>query len=378
MMVPMEYNESEARFRGLFEQAPFSVQLVGIDGRTIAVNPAYMKLWGCTQEILENHIMKHSFLEDKALEESGHLEYIRRGIAGEVVQVPPFLYEPLKVGLPGKARWCGGTIFPLKDVTGKVREIVIIHQDVTDQYDLNAERDRLISEAQEAVNKRDEFITIASHELRTPISSLSLQIEVLSHVIGDGTTVDADHAHKVIGHAKRQLDRLTRLLDDMLGTSGAAIGKLSFELQRVEIGELVRTVLDRFTSQLESMQIELHLKIEGPVFLMCDPLRMDQVLTNLMTNAIRYGNFQPIHVHVLGVRDRCLISIRDEGKGIAPADQERIFHRFERLGGEGDGVGLGLGLYINRQIVEQHGGKISIASEVGKGSTFTVVMPRVD
>lgn len=236
----------------------------------------------------------------------------------------------------------------------------------------------LYKDSKSAVQLRDDFISIASHELRTPITSLNLQIEVLNNLV-DGLQGDNEiHQlfRKFLGNTNGQLKRLTRLVDDMLDISRITSGKLNHHARKVNFTAVTRDVLERFKDQLRSYQIESAFFCKQDIEVICDPERMDQVITNFMTNAIRYGGKKPIHIILEENNEWVILKVKDHGRGINKADQERIFNRFERAHTEEDVNGLGLGLYINNQIVKEHGGRISIESEPGKGATFIVELPK--
>ncbi|MFP5386163.1 MAG: ATP-binding protein [Bacteriovoracia bacterium] len=648
---------TQARFKAIFEQSPLSIQILNKEGKTILVNKSYQKLWGITEEFVNEFVLKkYNILEDELLIKSGEIEYVRRAYKGEVVHLKPFLYDPASIGMPGRARWAGGIIYPLKNERDEVLEVVIIHQDITDEKSALEEKDKVLAqieailkqmpagimvsdsegkvsiyneqmtrlvgeptnaqhtfkeilsssmkgevctlkeikhiteeqlkyittcsgpiydsegkisasvliasditkqkrnelnlafltsmksllvssmeyetvlnqignavipflsdgciidvvdgdsykrivtrhvdpekeaifismrnkfplsprgahpsitamenkteelivvvtdevirrrtvneehfqmikdlgskshiviplqvrgkilgainffltnpdrphfdevdfelgqniarfaslmientklykEARSGLQLRDDFISIASHELRTPITSLNLQVEVLNSLV-DGLNSDSEIPRllkKFLDSTNNQLARLARLVDDMLDISRINSGKLSLHLRKTNVKKLVLDVLDRFKDQLRSLNIEVSYDCSEDITLNCDPERIDQVITNFMTNAIRYGKKKPIHISVSDTEDNVIFKVRDFGRGVEKEDQARIFNRFERAHTSEDVSGLGLGLYINRQIVEEHKGKISLESEPGEGSTFIVELPK--
>lgn len=236
----------------------------------------------------------------------------------------------------------------------------------------------LYKDAKSAIQLRDDFISIASHELRTPITSLNLQIEVLNNLVGalQGDSEIHQLMKKFLGNTNSQLNRLSRLVDDMLDISRITSGKMNHNVKKVNFTNLTREVLDRFKDQLRSFQIDSSLFCREDIEVVCDPERMDQVITNFMTNAIRYGGKKPIHVILEETKDKVILKVKDHGRGINKKDQERIFNRFERAHTDDDVDGLGLGLYINNQIVKEHGGQILIESEPGEGAVFIVEIPK--
>jgi signal transduction histidine kinase len=183
--------------------------------------------------------------------------------------------------------------------------------------------------------------------------------------------------HKFFGSTKNQLKRLTRLVDDMLDISRISSGKLTLNMKRSNMTDLILNVLDRFKDQLKASEIDYQFFYQTEIYVHCDPEKIDQVITNFMTNAIRYGQKKPIHIYLEEKEDSVVIKFRDHGRGIEIHDQERIFKRFERAHTDEDVSGLGLGLYINGQIIEEHKGTIKLISAPGAGATFVVELPKL-
>lgn len=237
---------------------------------------------------------------------------------------------------------------------------------------------RLYRDAKSAIQLRDDFISIASHELRTPITSMNLQIEVLRNIVESirPASKDGETMHRFLDSTKNQLYRLTRLVDDMLDISRIDSGKLKFYFRKNQLKKIIQDVLNRFDDQIRSANLEVKFFCEKDIEFHCDGERMDQVITNLMTNAIRYGSKSPIHIYLEEQTDKIVIKVQDFGRGIAKEDHDRIFKRFERAHTSEDVSGLGLGLYINKQIVEEHKGKLLLESELEQGSTFIVELPK--
>lgn len=232
---------------------------------------------------------------------------------------------------------------------------------------------RLYRAAQSAVRVRDDFLSIASHELRTPITALRLQAQLL----GRAVRKDADpKSAELLERLERQSVRVSRLIDNLLDISRIANGKLELVHEDVDLTELAREVVQRAQVMGNASGVTLTLNEHGAVVGSWDRLRLEQVVTNLVTNAIKYGNGKPVDVTVRGDDDTASVSVRDRGIGIERAAIDRIFGRFERAVTTRQYAGLGLGLYITRQIVDAHGGTITVDSTPGEGSTFTVTLPR--
>lgn len=236
----------------------------------------------------------------------------------------------------------------------------------------------LFKDTKNAIQLRDDFISVASHELRTPITSLILQIEVLKSIVSDlDPNIDSTLVmRKFLGNTNSQLKRLTRLVDDMLDISRINNRKLSMNIKMVNLNELLKEVMERFDDQLKSYGVRATIIDPAEVIYPCDRERMDQVITNFITNAIKYGNRKPIALRLEDGPSSIYLHVEDKGKGIASQDLERIFNQFERIAPVEDVNGLGLGLYINNHIIREHGGKITVMSEPNQGSVFTVELPK--
>jgi signal transduction histidine kinase len=228
---------------------------------------------------------------------------------------------------------------------------------------------RLYARAQAAIRQRDEFLSVASHELRTPLTSLTLQSESLRAKAARAGAPDLAGKADVI---RRSVERLTRLVSSLLDLSRITAGRLDLELEEVDLSALVREVAERFAEEARRSGCELVVDAPAPVVGRWDRLRLDQVATNLVSNAIKYGPGQPVEIRVSAAGGRALLSVRDRGIGISPSDQARIFERFERAVSDRNYGGFGLGLWIVRRVVEALGGSVRVESAPGEGATFVV------
>jgi signal transduction histidine kinase len=246
---------------------------------------------------------------------------------------------------------------------------------------LEAERESR-RRAQEAVRMRDEFLSIASHELRTPLTPLRMQLQTLSRHLGrEGSPLSPDRVRAMVQISDRMVTRLSGLIDDLLDVSRINAGRLALRYETFNLADLAREVLDRFRGEMEKCGCPAELEIRdtdagGQVRGRWDRVRMEQVLANLITNAMRYGPGRPVRITVEGRGETAVLSVSDQGIGVAPEDQQRIFQRFERAAPSSHYGGLGLGLYISAQIVEMHGGSIHVESRLGQGSRFIVELRR--
>jgi two-component system OmpR family sensor kinase len=229
-----------------------------------------------------------------------------------------------------------------------------------------------IADLREAIRARDDFIAIAAHELRNPITPIMLSLELIRHAERSGDSA------KLTG----EIDRLERLLERFLARTGmlldvARINSTNFAINRVNcnLSELVKTVVRDYAPAAEMGSCELIAKIEENICSELDPDAIIEILENLLSNAIKYGQGKPVEVNLVA-GGQIRIAIRDHGAGIAPEDREKIFERFERLVGKNYRSGFGVGLWIARKFAEAMSGSIELQSAQGAGSMFTVVLPR--
>lgn len=224
----------------------------------------------------------------------------------------------------------------------------------------------------DAVRARDDFIAAAAHELKTPLSTLDLQTEIVRRAISDQLP-DGDLQHNVDA-MQRQVHRLNRLVSRLLDTSQLKAGQLTLEYELVGLHELGADVVERFRRPAEQQGIELAFHAT-PVCGYWDADRLDQVMSNLLSNALKYTKRGRIEVSISRTAESAVIDVRDDGDGIPMADIKRIFEQFERGPNAARQSGLGLGLWIASHIVQRLGGSITVHSEPGVGSRFEVVLP---
>lgn len=238
------------------------------------------------------------------------------------------------------------------------------------------EHARAYQAAQRAIDARDDFLSVAGHELRTPLAALSLQLETLKAALDSGRLEkERDKYAARIEKSLGQVARLGKLVDDLLDVARVSTGRLALEPTTVDLAEIVRETATRLSEVAARAGSAISVDAPAPVVGAWDPRRLEQVVANLVGNAVKYGEGKPIEVSCAARGTDAALVVRDHGIGIAAADQDRVFRRFERAVPEANYAGLGLGLWIVREIVEAHGGRISLASEPGRGTTFEVVLP---
>ncbi len=273
--------------------------------------------------------------------------------------------------------------FPLLDVDGVPYGVSCVATDVTERKRAEealqrareaAERERQLKEAVEA---RDQFLAITSHELKTPLTALELQVASLRRLARSSPTavVGDEKVQSKCETIVRQVDRLTVLINNLIDVGKITTARLELSRERVELGELVRAVLARAQEAIQHSGSEVDLRAPAPVVGNWDRRRLETVVTNLVSNAVKFGGGKPIEIVVDATADRATLTVRDHGIGISIEDQKRIFVRFERAVSERHYGGFGIGLWVARQAVEAHGGGIRVQSEHGRGSEFVVELP---
>jgi len=237
------------------------------------------------------------------------------------------------------------------------------------------ERANLYEATRAAVQLREDFLSVAGHELRTPLTSLKLQLQMLERAApASGGAQDA--GRRRLDAIRRQVARLEALVASLLDVGRLSAGRLQLELSEVDLGALAREVVERLAEVFERAGCAVALEAEPGVRGRWDAGRLEQVLVNLLTNAVKYGAGRPIRVRVDSAGPRARFVVRDEGIGIAPEVLDRIFGRFERGVSDRQYGGLGLGLYISRELVHAMEGEVRVESQLGEGATFTVELPR--
>jgi PAS domain S-box-containing protein len=238
------------------------------------------------------------------------------------------------------------------------------------------ENARHYRDAQRAIKLRDEFLSIAGHELKTPLTALDLQLQSLLLAFAKGRVDDdSKHFEERLRKTIAQSRRLGRLVHELLDVSKISSGRLVLEPEKIDMARLVEEIIERHAGELARAGSGISFEADGPTIGAWDLSRLDQVISNLLNNAIKYGTGKPIDVRISGTNDAITLSVRDHGIGITPEYQSKIFQRFERGVSERNYGGLGLGLWIVREIVLAHGGSVRVESAPGRGSTFVVVLP---
>ncbi|MFA6238448.1 MAG: ATP-binding protein [Bacteriovorax sp.] len=291
----------------------------------------------------------------------------------------PYHIEYRLKGKDGTYRWFLGLALPVKDSIGKTVKWFGSCTDIDDQKRLARNIEKQNSALEDALKARDEFLSIASHELKTPLTSLKLHSQNFRKGVlrGDENAYTPARIDNLSLQVEKQVSKLNRLVDDMLDISRIRTGNLTLKPQQFQfsdlLGEVHEILKDQFiSSNCPSPIIENNC---GNILVNWDRIRIEQVLINLLTNAIRYGKGKQIILTTTHMETKILISLKDHGIGIAEENLDKIFNRFEKIPNPSEVSGLGLGLFISKQIIDAHAGKLSVESKLGVGSTFKIELP---
>ncbi|NOK34803.1 hybrid sensor histidine kinase/response regulator [Corallococcus exercitus] len=234
---------------------------------------------------------------------------------------------------------------------------------------------RLQARARDAVRARDRFLSIAAHELKTPLTVLRLNLERAVEMVMDDTEAHGP-MEKRLTPAVRQLTRLQNLVDSLLDVSRLSTQDIALQVETVDLSQLVREQVERFQAPARSANVDLEAVLpDAPVTLFGDPRMLEQAVGHLLSNAVKFGQGRPVRARLSTHDGHAVLAVEDQGVGIAPEDQARIFRRFERVESDGRFEGLGLGLYLAREIAAAHDGTLSVKSALGQGACFELRLP---
>lgn len=286
-----------------------------------------------------------------------------------------FLYKPLD---PDAVRSKVNVFVTLDQQRREMwRQMEALEQARREQETLVRELNHTQAELQRSLRMRDEFMSLVAHELRTPLNTLFLETQMRSLQLKRGNlpAFNPEQMGGMIKRDERQIKAMIRLIDDMLDVSRMKSGTLSIRPGKVELTALLERVVNDLSLQAADAGCTLTVLPHAPVEGWWDEFRIEQVVVNLITNALRYGGGGEVEISVHEEGCNARIDVRDHGKGIAPDFLERIFEPYERGARSGEPKGLGLGLYISRQLATSHGGSLTVASVPGEGATFSLTLP---
>jgi PAS domain S-box-containing protein len=369
-----EIRRSLSLLEATLESTADGILVVSREGKIVRHNRQFAELWGLSQEVLksgdEAGVM--TSVLDQLDDPSAFLARVHELHAEPIASSDDTLHlkdgriierrsRPQRVGDE-----VVGRVWSFRDVTTRVRAL-------EERDRLLAEETRARAQAEEAVRVRNEFLSVASHELRTPLASLALAVDGLEQVF---LGVDAAApSRRALGIARRQVKRLTVLIGLLLDVSRIRAGKLALVPTEVDLSAVVRDVTALLADELARAGCTLVLRADEPVVGRWDGPRLEQVVHNLVSNAMKFGGGRPITVTVARRDDAAELSVADQGIGISEDFQKYLFAPFSRGVSARHYGGLGLGLYITKTIVEAHGGSLRVESKEGAGARFIVTLP---
>lgn len=360
--IARHQHELAAELRAVIEAIPdgiFACDVKGVVTRTNAKGAAMLGL--TMDQTLEsgadyNELLHMRYLDGRPVPPE---EYLRvRALRGETVSGRFIMYRYDS----GEERQILNSAAPIRDADGALTGAVVVISDITDLYRLE--------------RQKDEFLGIASHELKTPLTTLKILTQLTHKRLVKAGALEVEQTQRM----ERAIGRMERLVNDLLDVSRIDSGKLALRRERFDLVALVWQVAE---DQMAATDRPVEVKLpDGPVEVDADPDRVGQVLTNLLSNALKYsGQRSGVRLSLARAGDTVMTSVFDAGAGIPAEALPHLFERFYRVPGvqvqSGSGVGLGLGLFISKEIVERHGGKIWVESAVGAGSTFSFTLPIV-
>jgi PAS domain S-box-containing protein len=349
------YQNSQTRFRAIFEYSRLGNKVISADLKIVQVNHAMVALLGYTtkEELIGTRILDYSPKENHP-----HWRMLQEQLWKN--STPSFSLETTLIRKDGSVIWCQvtSTLFPDQ---GENMGYTII-EDITEKHELRLQK--------------DEFIGIATHEIKTPITSLKASLQLMNRMIKKESAIPEKIA-KLAFEAQLYTSKLTHLVEDFLNTSKLEQGKLSINKRWFPLSDVIEGCCNHV--QLDRRHYITHggdLSVE----VYADRHKIDQIIVNFVNNALKYAaESKEIYIKVEKLNHCTKISVTDKGAGIPPDDIPHLFDRyFQVKKGGNQSPGLGLGLYISAQIIKGHDGEIGVDSVVGQGSTFWFTLPHVE
>lgn len=381
---------SEERFRQLVEGVKdYAIFLIDPQGIVSTWNEGASRLKGyLPDEIVGQHFSKFYLPEEVR---AGKCEFELK----EARMTGRYEEEGWRIRKDGTLFWASVVITALRDARGNVSGFSKVTRDLTERRRAeerlrlaNEELERRVQKRTEelsqaklhlenAMQARDEFLSIASHELKTPITSLKLQAQMAlaRYDLAAGKIPAPEKTVSSLETVLRQANRLATLIEYMLDVSRVHLGKFTYQFETLNLSELLQSVVRQWADPLQSAGNTLDVNMAPNVIAQADPYRLEQAVANLLSNAMKYAPGSHVVLTMTLEPQTAVIRVADNGPGIDPANQSRIFERFERGRGVAGISGFGLGLYITRAIAQAHYGSIELDNRPGPGAAFTIRLP---
>lgn len=347
--------DSELRYRTIVELSPHIIWFSDKAGANTYNNQTWYEYTGLSYEESRN------FTWSKVLHPADREQLITTWM-NAIQEIRPFEIELRLKRRDGEYRWFLARGKPILNELGEVERWIGKAVDFHEQ--------------KMAITTRDVFFSMTSHELKTPLTSLKLKMQVMEKRIKDQdeTVQDLDQLEKFVESTLVNINTFHDLIDEMLDVSRITSGKMSYNFSPAKAKEIISNSVEMVSNQYATQKVDLLVQTPHEIDFQGDTQKITQVVVNLLTNALKYGDNKPVSIKLAKQEESLTIEVADQGLGIKAADQKRIFECFERIEGS-KATGLGVGLFIGRQIIEAHQGEILLYSKSGEGSTFTVILP---
>ncbi|WP_437717646.1 PAS domain S-box protein [Sorangium sp. So ce448] len=353
-----ELRRSEERFRATFNQAAVGIGQASVEGRWLRLNERFCDLVGYSHaEMTDLTFQQITYPPDLPAD----IENLRRILSGEVQTASQ---EKRYVRKGGEPVWVKVTVSLVRHASGAPAYFIVIAEDITDRKHVE--------------ETRQEFLTIASHELKTPLTPVMLRVQALLRMYrrAGGPPPTAEEVIPKLEAVEALLGRLHRLVEELLDISQITAAPMTVTPEEVDLSALLRDILHGHAALLRRAACPVTVDAPSALLGQWDPVRIEQIITNLLSNASKYGGGKPVDVALAASGDMARLTVRDRGIGIAAADHERIFRCFQRATTSRHYSGFGLGLWIVREAAEAMGGAVRVESRLGEGARFTVELPR--
>jgi PAS domain S-box-containing protein len=361
--------ESESLYQLTFEEAPVGIGFANAEGQLTKVNRHLKEILGYGDAGLLGKRIEDLAIGREAAALGERLSRLRDGAAF-------YAGEHELRSRTGEGVWVQVTLSALRDPASREAvKFLVVANDISALKRGELERSRLVRDLQQGLRARDDFLSIAAHELKTPVTPLRLQVASLLRDAERATLRADPQLLRRLETMDRAIVRLEELIDRLLDVSRLNVSAIALELAPVDLAIVVGEVARRLRYDAERAGSSIAIDAARPVIGDWDRMRIEQVVSNLLANAIKYGAGREIDLRVESFDDTARLTVRDHGVGIPVEDQERIFERFERVAPLRHYSGFGLGLWIVRRIVDAHEGLVDVTSRPGEGSTFTVELP---
>ena len=359
----IRHKQSEQLLEAITTLSPDVISILNEKGQLIFNSPAALRIHGYTnKELLGKNYLKMIHPDDQADSLKAFKDLLDY----------PGLFVNVQYRYLNKDQsytWMEATALN-QNANPQIRGVLTISRDISN-------RKKLEEDLKLALALRDEFLSVASHELKTPLTSLKLQLQMLNREVRPAENILPNVAKlsKSLSVSTKQVDRITALVENLLDVTRIQGGKLIIKPEESDLSEALEDSLDRFGGLFTEAGCTLKIMIEKNIIGVFDKSRIEQVFVNLLSNAIKYAPGEMIEISLTRKSEKAIFSVKDHGPGISHDKQRSIFERFARATNSRDISGLGLGLFISKEIVEAHRGAIRVESELGQGARFIVELP---